>query len=166
MKKLASIVLGATMLSVSATSAFAYTDITPQEAMQAIKDDSAIVLDVRTASEYIWVGHPKLGDQVENISYKVRVQNDFIKNPLFMEDVRKRFENKHTKLILMCRSGKRSVAASKELDEAGYTRVYNMVTGFEGGKRDANGYRSIEGWKNSKLPGTQSKIGKKDYYQK
>jgi hypothetical protein len=39
-----------------------------------------------------------------------------------------------------------------------------MLDGFEGGGKDQYGYRTINGWKNSGLPGHTSKVGADDYY--
>ena len=39
-----------------------------------------------------------------------------------------------------------------------------MLDGFEGGGKDQYGYRTINGWKNSGLPGHTSNVGADDYY--
>lgn len=55
--------------------------------------------------------------------------------------------------ILICRSGGRSVTAARLLKRAGFKNLFNIKHGFEGG-RDENGYRLVNGWKNSGLPYT------------
>ena len=60
-------------------------------------------------------------------------------------------------VILMCRSGSRSAKAANMLDEAGYTKVYNLVDGYEGDKAKegpTRGQRTVNGWKNAGLPWT------------
>ncbi|MEK6215877.1 MAG: rhodanese-like domain-containing protein, partial [Boseongicola sp.] len=55
-------------------------------------------------------------------------------------------------IFVMCRSGGRSAAAVNALAAAGYTKVYNVVDGFEGGKDKATGHRTVDGWRNAGLP--------------
>lgn len=147
------------------TSALAYTNLTPQEAYDAvINNDDVYILDVRTDGEFIWVGHPNI-ENVVNISYKIEQKKQWITNPSFVSDVDSIFGAvKNTHIITMCRSGQRSVDAAIVLENAGYTNVSNMLDGFEGGGKDQYGYRTINGWKNSSLPGHTSSVGSTDYY--
>lgn len=58
-------------------------------------------------------------------------------------------------MILMCRSGKRSAKAANMLADAGYTKVYSVVDGYEGDKvkkGEDKGKRMKNGWKNAGLP--------------
>ena len=54
-------------------------------------------------------------------------------------------------VVLICRSGDRSGRAANRLAEAGYTRVYSVIDGFEG-DMSRDGRRSVNGWKNAGLP--------------
>jgi rhodanese-related sulfurtransferase len=155
------VVLG---LSVLISNAFAYDDVAPDEAYDMVVEDGAYILDVRTPQEWIWVGHPgvnKQGDGAElegyilNVSYEVYHEgyskgDVMIVNNQFVNDVEGLLD-KDLAIITMCRSGARSVQAALILEAAGFTNVYNMVTGFEGGK-DSNGYRTLNGWKVDGLP--------------
>ena len=145
-----------------AVPALAYDDVTPNSAYSlAVSGPNVYILDVRTIAEWTWVGHPgankigtgaELADKVANISVMVDISNELVDNPFFIKSVEKMFPDKdNVTLITMCRSGGRSVAAAKALEIAGYTNVMNMLTGFEGGK-DANGYRTLNGWKVDGLP--------------
>lgn len=135
-------------------------DISPGEAYDmATTDPDVYILDVRTADEWIWVGHPdanKLGygaeldGKVVNVSFKIVKKGAWVTNPSFVTDVAEIFENTGSTLITMCRSGNRSLAAQAKLRSAGYT-VLNMCDGFEG-QTDENGYRTVSGWKNDDLP--------------
>jgi rhodanese-related sulfurtransferase len=59
-------------------------------------------------------------------------------------------------VVLICRSGLRSVDAGMALEKAGFTQVINVLDGFEG-EPDDNGRRSTEcGWRYEGLPWTQS----------
>jgi rhodanese-related sulfurtransferase len=131
----------------------------------AVVDEGAYIIDVRTAAEFIWVGHPNVPNVV-NVSWKIEKKGAFITNPSFVSDVNDIFgKNKDAHLILMCRSGVRSLAAADALEKAGYTNVSNMLEGFEGEGKDSYGYRTVDGWKNSGLPGHTSAVGAGDYYQ-
>ena len=84
----------------------------------------------------------------------------FIVNPSFVSDVKDLFEDKENIiLIVMCRSGKRSVDAAIDLEAAGYLNVYNMTTGFQG-KRDERGYRTVNGWVIDGLPYADGSAGR------
>ena len=169
MKKFATIIVLAFMVLVG--SAYAYTDVTPEEAAAGVVESGAFILDVRTPQEWNWVGHPGingtgegayLDGHVLNVSYEVYHEgyskgDVLIVNTHFVKDV-KRLLRQDDPIITMCRSGGRSVSAAIALEAAGFTNVYNMLTGFEGSK-DTNGYRTINGWKVDGLPYNYSGVG-------
>jgi len=141
--------------------AFAYDDVEPIEAYEmVVNNDDVYILDVRTAEEWNWVGHPgenKLGEGAEldghvlNVSYMIyhdgyHKGDVLIVNRKFVKHVEKLLGDEAV-IITMCRSGGRSVSAAIALEKAGFTNVYNMLTGFEG-DTDAAGYRTVNGWKN------------------
>ena len=154
-----------------AGNAFAYVDVEPSDAADMVANGGAFILDVRTPQEWNWVGHPgenKFGEgaylegYVLNVAYKVYHEgyskgDVLIVNTQFVKDV-KRLLNKNVTIITMCRSGKRGSMAAEALEAAGFKNVYNMQTGFEGGK-DAAGYRTIDGWKLDGLPYNYSGVG-------
>jgi len=150
--------------------AYAYDDIIPVTAYTMATGD-AYIIDVRTDAEWTWIGHPgenKIGEgadldgKVVNISWKKDVKGVLIVNPTFVSDVQEVFAP-NTTLILMCRSGKRSVDASLALEAAGFTNVFNMLNGFQG-QKTPEGYRDVpdSGWVNSGLPYTTSEVGAYD----
>ena len=76
-------------------------------------------------------------------------------NPAFAEEIAAACPDKRTKLLMMCRSGLRSIDAAIAATEAGYGRAYNILEGFEG-EKDANGHRgNTGGWKHRGLPWKQ-----------
>lgn len=163
MKKLMMIVSIAIFCALFASSAFAYEDVTPEEAYNlATTNPNAFIIDVRTDEEWTWVGHPgankldegaALEGKVAGIEHKkVSRQGELVLNRRFVKEINCMFDDdREVILIMMCRSGGRSVEAALRLEEAGYTNIKNMVTGFEGSK-DSYGYRTINGWKNDGLP--------------
>ena len=154
-----------------AGNAFAYVDVTPSDAADMVANGGAFILDVRTPQEWNWVGHPgqnKLGEgayldgHILNVAYEVYHEgyskgDVLIVNTQFVKDV-ERLLNKDAAIITMCRSGVRSVRAARALGAAGFTNVYNMLTGFEGGT-DNSGYRTKNGWKVDGLPYNYSGVG-------
>ncbi len=121
-------------------------------AYRMVLDDPAHthIIDVRTRAEYEFVGHPDLPNGVPNIPFKF--YPGWRLNTHFVTDVAKRF-GKDEVLITMCRSGKRAQAAARQLLEHGFQRVYYMTDSFEGPK-DAQGHRTVGGWKVNGLPYT------------
>jgi rhodanese-related sulfurtransferase len=196
MKRLCILVLGAILISGSMAIVSAYDDVLPEVAYDMLNPDeasyvpNAYILDVRTPAEWNWVGHPGeeickgnpnivngafLEGKVINIPFELWVFDPETKqyimelNKFFDEEVVRQFSPYDT-VIIMCRSGSRSVSASEELEdpthpackrleELGFYSIYNMQGGFEGGK-DNCGYRTLDaGWKNKVLPYNYSTEG-------
>ena len=146
--------------------------MTAEEAYRYTVDNrkKTLFIDVRTPSELNYLGTVSVIDaHVPLVFMDTTAWNDRkhryqrAKNPSFVSDVDAALEekglDKNDTVILMCRSGSRSARAVNLLAEAGYTRVYNMVDGYEGSKaKDGpdEGKRVINGWKNAGLPWTYS----------
>jgi len=102
------------------------------------------LLDVRTKPEFELVGHP-VG--AVNIPYKT--YPSWQVDPSFVDKVKNRVGDRT--VMVICRSGKRSQAATQLLKESGINSI-NVLEGFEGPK-GANGHRDTElGWRNRNLP--------------
>lgn len=123
-----------------------------------------LFLDVRTRAEAMFVG---MADAVDALVPFVEVQelmtdwdaqrNSYRLEPLqdFVPEVQRRLADKRLKkedvVVLICRSGDRSSRGANRLTEAGFTRVYTVVDGFEGDLSKEQ-RRSVNGWKNAGLP--------------
>lgn len=131
--------------------------ITAKEAWQICQDDPrALLIDVRSSMEYLFVGHPTGAIHVPWID-----EPDWIINPDFVTEIRKlALGGLHeaigdVPIIMICRSGNRSADAGVVLMEAGMENVYNIDEGFEG-KLDHNHQRSsVGGWRFHGLPWEQ-----------
>lgn len=115
------------------------------------------ILDVRTPGEYIFVGHAPMATNIPIEMFNGAVDPATSKpvmpvNGNFVAEVKKRFKDTDT-IMIMCRSGARSAAAVNELAKAGFKNAYTITDGFEG-DTDANGMRTVNGWKNSDAPWT------------
>ena len=116
------------------------------------------VLDVRTFEEYVLIGHAEMAANVPLAfpSYKWDVNKgnySVVGNKDFIAHVSERFKKDDT-ILAMCRSGGRSAMACNALAKVGFTKVFNIIDGFEGDKVEDpesiyNGQRMRNGWKNS-----------------
>ena len=64
--------------------------------------------------------------------------------------------NACTKVVIICRSGQRSVAAGVELEKAGFADVYNVLEGFEGPLDESHHRGTLGGWRKAGLPWEQT----------
>ena len=112
----------------------------------------ALFVDVRMQIESQYVGRPPGVINVPWYEYP-----DFKSDPPgFVQAVERLAKSKDVPVVLICRSGLRSVDAGVALDKAGFTRVINVLEGFEG-ELDDNDQRGREsGWRFDGLPWTQS----------
>lgn len=123
---------------------------TPQEAYQFLKEHpEAVFIDIRSQIEHFFVGNPP---GVVNIPWQDAP--DFELNPAFLQEVNQIAEP-HQPLVLICRSGHRSIDAGNFLLRAGYEKVYNVLEGFEGDRDEQHHRSSINGWRFRGLPWVQ-----------
>ncbi len=132
--------------------------------------EKTLFVDTRTPSELNYLGAATVMDaHIPLVFMDSTAWNDKkhrykrAENKNFVSDVdaalKKKGLGKDDTVILMCRSGKRSAKAANMLADAGYTKVYSVVDGYEGDKaKDGadKGKRTVNGWKNSGLPWTYS----------
>lgn len=133
--------------------------LNPQQAYQMLEDDPrAILVDIRSSMEYLFVGHAKGAVHVAWID-----EPDWTVNPHFVTDIRKLVLGGATcsedegcaPVILICRSGKRSLEAGKVLIKADFHRVFHVDEGFEGELNDHHQRSSLNGWRYHGLPWEQ-----------
>ncbi len=133
--------------------------ITPTEAWQIIQDDPrAVLVDVRSNMEYLFVGHPKGAVHIPWID-----EPDWEVNPNFVRQVRELMlggvicadMDGCAPILLICRSGKRSLEAGQLLVDSGMNGVHNVVDGFEGELDDNHHRSSLGGWRYENLPWEQ-----------
>ena len=124
-------------------------DVSPQLAWQWVQAGQAVLVDVRTDAEREWVGFVPgaLG-----IAWKqwpgMAMNADF-------DAAIQAAAKEGLKLVLMCRSGVRSIAPAKRATELGVT-AFNILEGFEGDP-DAQAHRGLQGgWRYRGLPWRQN----------
>ncbi len=124
--------------------------LTPKEAFEFLKQTpDAVFVDCRSEMEFLFVGHPKGAILVpwnDGPNWDV--------NPEFVAHVKKA-TSVNRPVILICRSGNRSLDAGHALEEAGVTKIYNVLHGFEG-ELDTDHQRGAStGWRFESLPWEQ-----------
>jgi sulfur dioxygenase len=124
-------------------------DVSPQLAWQWVQAGQAVLVDVRTDAEREWVGFvpgavPVAWKQWPGMAL----------NPQF-DDAIQQAAGEGKPLVLLCRSGVRSIAAAKRATELGL-QAYNILEGFEGDP-DASAQRGRQGgWRFHGLPWRQN----------
>ncbi len=144
-------------MSNSAQSASVHT-ISSRQAHEMLQTDpSALFIDVRATLEFLMIGHP-----VGAVHIPWMDEPDWVPDPDFVAHVRELMlggiscdNDGCPPILLICRSGNRSLAAGKMLIEAGIRNVYNVGDGFEGPRDDAHHRSTVEGWRFEGLPWEQ-----------
>jgi rhodanese-related sulfurtransferase len=122
--------------------------VTPPEAWQLVQKQAAILIDVRTAPEFKFVGHVP---GTANVEWHGKDEAPLAQ---FLEELRRHATTDAT-VLLICRSGVRSHVAAAVAAAAGFGHVYNVLEGFEG-QIDATRQRGkINGWRRAGLPWVQ-----------
>lgn len=133
--------------------------LTPKEAWDLLQaDPRATLIDIRSTMEYLFVGHPRGAIHVSWMD-----EPEWTVNPRFVSEVRKVMLGGATDhsgvaaapVVLICRSGKRSIDAGRALIEAGFTNVHHVDTGFEGELDEHHHRSSVGGWRHAGLPWEQ-----------
>jgi rhodanese-related sulfurtransferase len=127
-------------------------NLNPQKSWDLLQQNNdAILVDVRTKVEHAFVGHPP---GAIHIAWKEAP--DWQVNPKFVAEVEKIVPDKNAPILLLCRSGQRSLDAAKALEDAGFRRLINIVDGFEGPLDQHNHRGNLGGWRFNGLPWEQS----------
>ena len=123
----------------------------PKEAYDFLQHNpEAVLVDCRSEMEFLFVGHPSGAHHVA-----WNDGPDWAVNPHFVGQVKK-IASVNRPVVLICRSGQRSVDASVALEQAGFGDVINVLEGFEG-PLDAHHQRSrLAGWRKDDLPWEQT----------
>ena len=133
-----------------------------EEAWARLKRDAdSVLIDVRTAAEWAYVGLPDLSS-IGKRPVLVEWQSFPGERPntAFVDRVAEALvaigANTNSELLFICRSGSRSFRAARAMAAEGYLRCRNVADGFEG-PLDPNRHRGcLIGWKAKGLPWEQS----------
>ena len=124
---------------------------TERERLEAAGQDGPLFVDVRMEIESLYVGRPP---GVENIPWYE--YPDLTPDPAaFAAHVEQEAGSKARPVLLICRSGKRTLDAGQALEAAGFTDVVHVVHGFEGDLNENFKRSSLNGWRHEQLPWEQ-----------
>ncbi len=125
--------------------------LTPKQAYEFLQaNPSAVLVDVRSEMEYMFVGHPQDAILIPWVD-----GSDWEINPHFVAQVKKA-ASLNRPVVLVCRSGQRSVDAGLALEKAGLESVYNILHGFEGELNQHHQRSVVNGWRFEGLPWVQT----------
>jgi rhodanese-related sulfurtransferase len=128
-------------------------ELTPLESwaqLQARPD--TLFVDVRMEIEYLYVGHPPGVVHVAWYEYPTMATD----RPEFVRRVRREAgEHLDRPVLLICRSGRRTVDAAATLEAAGFTDVAHVRHGFEGDFDEHFQRGRRNGWRFDGLPWEQ-----------
>jgi rhodanese-related sulfurtransferase len=125
--------------------------LTPQQAFDELKaNPNTLLVDCRTEAEFYYVGHP-----TDAVNIEWNTEPDFEINPHFADEVLRASGRKDRKIVLICRSGNRSVDAGLALEQHGFTQVSNVLEGFEGALDGEHHRGTLGGWRMRGLPWRQ-----------
>jgi rhodanese-related sulfurtransferase len=121
----------------------------PKLAWELFQTGEALLVDVRTPEERKFVGH------VPGSLHVVRASGTAMtRNPRFVRELEAK-TGKYAVILLLCRSGKRSDLAADAAAKAGFTRVFNVLEGFEGEIDEKQHRGGLGGWRSYDLPWVQ-----------
>jgi sulfur dioxygenase len=124
-------------------------DVPVQLAYRWWKEGSAHLIDIRSNAERAWVGFVP---DVPAVEWKI--WPGMAVNPQFDEQLRA-IAPAGSKVLLLCRSGLRSIPAAQRAQTLGY-QAYNILEGFEGDP-DTDAHRGKKGgWRFNGLPWRQN----------
>lgn len=125
--------------------------VSPPEAWKLFSTGAAVIVDVRTNEERIFVGH------IPNTLHVAwQTGTSLNRNPRFVKEVESRVPGKEAQILLLCRSGKRSHDAAEALSAAGFVNVFNIAEGFEGDLNQNQQRGALGGWRHWALPWVQN----------
>lgn len=124
-------------------------DVSPQLAWQWVQAGEAVLLDVRTDAEREWVGFVPGAIPAAWKQWPGMVLTSSF------DDVVRETGGNGSKLLMLCRSGVRSIAAAKRATELGF-EAYNVLEGFEGDPDDQAQRGRRGGWRMRGLPWRQN----------
>lgn len=123
--------------------------VATEDAWELFSSGEARIVDVRTAEELKFVGHVQ-----DSLHVAWQSGPKMERNPRFVEELAA-LVGKDEPVLLLCRSGKRSVAAATAAKQAGFTQVFNILEGFEGDLNGSSQRGGKNGWRQRGLPWEQ-----------
>lgn len=126
-------------------------EVSPEQAFAWQQSGEAVIVDVRTEAERAWVGVVPGAIGVSWVQWP-----GMQLNAEFDEAIRLIAQHHAGKKILfLCRSGVRSIAAAQRAGDLGLDHCYSILEGFEGDLDEQQHRGQINGWRYRGLPWVQ-----------
>jgi rhodanese-related sulfurtransferase len=124
--------------------------VTPPDAWALVQSGQAVLVDVRTNEERVFVGYVP-----GSVHVPWATGTSLTRNPRFVRELEAKLGGKERIAVLLCRSGKRSALAAEAATKAGAAFVFNVLEGFEGDLDEQYQRGRINGWRLHGLPWIQ-----------
>ncbi len=127
--------------------------VPPAVAWDLFTAGQALLVDVRSGEERKFVGHVP-----GSLHVAWATGTALTRNPRFVRELEAAIAKAATRdapVLLLCRSGKRSVLAAEAAAKAGLQNVFNVTEGFEGEIDDRQQRGASDGWRFHRLPWVQ-----------
>lgn len=126
--------------------------VRPAQAWELASAGEALLVDVRSGEERKFVGHVP-----GSVHVPWATGTALTRNPRFVRELEAAIQKAGPGLpvLLLCRSGKRSVLAAEAAAKAGLENVFNVLEGFEGEIDAAQQRGHGDGWRFHRLPWVQ-----------
>jgi rhodanese-related sulfurtransferase len=124
--------------------------IRPPDAWALVADGRAVLVDVRSNEERVFVGYVPGSVHVPWASGTA-----LTRNPRFARELEAKLGGKDKVVLLLCRSGKRSALAAEAFTKAGAPLAFNVLEGFEGDLDGQQQRGKLNGWRSHGLPWVQ-----------
>ena len=124
--------------------------VSPAVAWQLVSSGQALLVDVRTNEERVFVGYIP-----GSVHVPWATGTALTRNPRFARELEAKLGGKDKVALLLCRSGKRSALAAEAALKAGIAHVFNIFEGFEGDLDNQAQRGKLNGWRTHGLPWVQ-----------
>jgi rhodanese-related sulfurtransferase len=124
--------------------------VTPAQAWALVSSGQAVLVDVRTNEERVFVGYVP-----GSVHVPWATGTALTRNPRFARELEAKLGGKDKIALLLCRSGKRSALAAEAATKAGLGLVFNVLEGFEGDLDEHEHRNRRDGWRVHELPWVQ-----------
>jgi rhodanese-related sulfurtransferase len=124
--------------------------VSPAEAWALVSSGQAVLVDVRTNEERVFVGYVP-----GSVHVPWATGTALTRNPRFARELEARLGGKDKVVLLLCRSGKRSALAAEAFAKAGAALAFNVLEGFEGDLDEQQQRGHVNGWRKRGLPWVQ-----------
>jgi sulfur dioxygenase len=123
-------------------------DLTPEDAYAWWQAGLALLTDIRSDAERAWVGFVP-----DALALEWKTWPGMLPNPHF-DVALQAAAPPGARLLLLCRSGVRSIAAAQRATQLGF-EAYNILEGFEGDADEQAHRGNLGGWRLRGLPWRQ-----------